>query len=508
MVSPLVLKRPILVGGLGLTASLWLLNTLQHSFDGSLMTSALVVGTGVWWWRQRQPQPKLTAPQSTAIAPVERTAVVQALADLLPLIEQLATEGNAAPQSAPWQARVATLGQRRLDLVADLDRQILRFAIVGAPSTGKTILLQQLAEMATDADRSPVMLEVGRSAQTGSETSGTWAEAIADQDVVIYLVTEDLTASVQVDLATLTEAGHTVALVLNKQDHYPPEARTAVVANLRNHAQALSSSVTIGAIAAAPNPVKVRTHQADGTVSERWETPAPDLAALQPVLRQWSQDAAHLVTQTVQRQGQQLRRDIQQGLNQLRRDRARPLVEQLQWTAAATALASPLPSLDLIAAVAINGQLVMDLGQVYDQPLTLGQAKAAASELAGLVVKLGLVEASTQILTTALKSHAATYLVGGAVQGLSAAYLTHLVGTSLMDCLEARALQGDTATPLSASTLAQTVQTLMQRTQQATFVKGLVQQGLQHFQATVTGPQPALALADGEALPPATRDTP
>jgi hypothetical protein len=46
MVSPLVLKRPILVGGLGLTASLWLLNTLQHSVDGSLVTSALVVGAG------------------------------------------------------------------------------------------------------------------------------------------------------------------------------------------------------------------------------------------------------------------------------------------------------------------------------------------------------------------------------------------------------------------------------------------------------------------------------
>jgi hypothetical protein len=48
----------------------------------------------------------------------------------------------------------------------------------------------------------------------------------------------------------------------------------------------------------------------------------------------------------------------------------------------------------------------------------------------------------------------------------------------------------------------------MRRTQQATFVKGLVQQGMQRFQTTVAGPQPALALADGEALPTVTRDTP
>ncbi|NJN22337.1 MAG: YcjF family protein [Leptolyngbya sp. RL_3_1] len=236
---------------------------------------------------------------------------------------------------------------------------------------------------------------------------------------------------------------------------------------------------------------------------ERLETPVPDVTALAQVLDQWVTEIPHLVAQTVMRQTLQLRQDLQTALNQLRRDRARPLVEQLQWTAAATAFASPVPSLDLLATVAINGQLVMDLSQVYEQPLNLEQAKTAAGALAELVVKLGLVEASTQLLTTALKSHAATFVVGGTVQGLSAAYLTHMTGESLMAYFETRALRGEAAAPVSATAIAQALQGLVQKTQQSDFLKGLVQQGIQRFSSTPKPlPQGTTAALDLPAAAP------
>jgi hypothetical protein len=48
------------------------------------------------------------------------------------------------------------------------------------------------------------------------------------------------------------------------------------------------------------------------------------------------------------------------------------------------------------------------------------------------MIQLGLVELSTQAVGGILKTNAITYLAGGAVQGVSAAYLTHIAGLSLM----------------------------------------------------------------------------
>ncbi|NJL45939.1 MAG: hypothetical protein HC922_09995 [Leptolyngbyaceae cyanobacterium SM2_3_12] len=50
----MAMKRPILAGGLGLSASLWLLETVHFGmFDSSTLLSAMAIGSGWWWWRQR-----------------------------------------------------------------------------------------------------------------------------------------------------------------------------------------------------------------------------------------------------------------------------------------------------------------------------------------------------------------------------------------------------------------------------------------------------------------------
>ncbi|MDA0867527.1 MAG: DUF697 domain-containing protein [Cyanobacteria bacterium] len=482
VVTPMVLKRPILVGGLGLTASLWLLGGLQEVVDAGTLTSVLMLGAGVWWWRKRSPQPARQMPKSAAPQRVERDMVEAAIANLQPVLDQLTTEIDAALDTAwalpTWQDRLNAFAQRRTDLCAALDRTTLQLAIAGAARTGKTQLQQYLSQTWIPGQSQEITLTTHALTHAATLEVTTLTQ---NADTVLYVVDEDLTESILGDLSALVMTGQRVLLVFNKQDRYLPQDRTALLDQMRERLQTLPQPVALAAIAVSPQAIKVRTHQVDGEVLERLETPDPEVAALTQVLDQWVTELPQLVAQTVMRQTHNLRQDLQTALNQLRRDRARPLVEQLQWTAAATAFASPVPSLDLLATVAINGQLVMDLSQVYEQPLNLEQAKTAAGALAELVVKLGLVEASTQLLTTALKSHAATFVVGGTVQGLSAAYLTHMTGESLMAYFETRALRGEAEAPVSATAIAQALQGLVQTTQQSDFLKGLVQQGIQRF---------------------------
>jgi uncharacterized protein (DUF697 family) len=408
--------------------------------------------------------------------PVDRDAVITALEALQSPIDTLRQELAAiAPETA--DAVAADWQRRQQALLAELDRTQLRIAIIGAPRTGKSTLQEHLVP----AIAPPAKLAVTEVVLTADTPHATvMAALLQEQDAVVYLVTEDLTDSALMDVKTLASGGQRVVVAFNKYDTYLPADRAMVLEHIQKHLQSLPDQVPSVAIATAPKPFKVRTYDAEGGMTERLEHPAPDVAPMTELLSiGWTEEVPHLVTQTVMRQTAQLRVALQAALNQVRRQQAQPVIEQLQWTAAAAAFASPVPSLDVLAAIAINGQLVMDLGRIYQQPLAWEQAQTIATELGTILVKLGIVEVSTQLLTAALKSHAATYLVGGGVQAFSAAYLTQLCGESLITCFEERALTGQTETAWSVDAIGQRFPALLPTMQRTEFLQALIRQGIQ-----------------------------
>jgi uncharacterized protein (DUF697 family) len=403
--------------------------------------------------------------------------VEAAIADLASMIQGLQSELRTLAPDIDPATTTANLEQRRQDLLIALDRTELQIGIVGDARSGKSSLFQHLVSLASP-DHALALTEVSLT-RTADDTQRI-SRLQVQQDAILYLVTEDLTDSALNDVKTLVMAGQRVLVCFNKQDNFLPHDREAILNQIDSRLQTLPLTVDSIAITTVPRQIKVRVYDDSGNIVERIETPLADVAAVTDRVRYWlTHDVTHLVTQTVMRQVHQLRHDIQSELNNARHQQALPLVEQLQWTAAATAFASPVPSLDVLAAVAINAQLVMDLGEAYQQPLALDQAKTIATELAKVVVKLGLVEVSSQLLTTALKSHAATFVVGGTVQAFSAAYLTRLCGESLMAYFEQRALSGHAATAISVDAIEETLQTLVPRTQRTEFLQSLIQKGMQ-----------------------------
>ncbi|MDP4737170.1 MAG: YcjF family protein, partial [Cyanobium sp. MAG_216] len=112
-----------------------------------------------------------------------------------------------------------------------------------------------------------------------------------------------------------------------------------------------------------------------------------------------------------------------------------PLQRRTQWLVAAGVVAAPLPSLDLLVLAVANGLMLREMARLWDCPWTFEQLQAAASELAKAALAQGVVEWSSQLLTGLVKLHGATWLVGGALQALSAAYLTRVVARSMADML-------------------------------------------------------------------------
>ncbi len=483
------LKRPILVGGLGLSASLWLLNIVGHSpmghafADGPGLLGLVAIGSGIWWLKKSR-SASIAVEPPLALGPVDKTAVEAAIAQVNTTLDTLISElpeDAKADKAQPIWSQIEKQRQAIATLLTQLDRETLTLAVVGNKAVGKSALINQLGE--TWRSEQPNVSAI-------SEVTGEDALPSAEADLVLFVTAADLTNSELQRIQSLLKAGYRVQIAFNKQDQLAPLDRQSVLARIQTRVEALG--IGVSAIATQPNPIKVRRHQADGTIEEFSEQPAPQLEKLTERLSYLvSKETQQLVLTTALRQAKVLKASAQTLLNGERRSRAMPLVEQMQWLAAGSAFASPLPSLDLLASSAINAQLIMDLGSVYGQSFSMEQAKTAAGTLAELLVKLGLVELSTQALGSLLKTHAATYVAGGALQGVSAAYLTRMVGISLIDFFEEQSFLAAEQRKFAFGEMGDRLQTLF-KAAKGSALQSFVDQALTHLPAL---PQSKTAVA-------------
>lgn len=484
------LQRPILVGGIGLSFSLWLLQSFHHSvaqLGEFSVLGVMALGAGFWLFQQ---QPSNNIELSSGVSPLDRVTVEKAIAQTESLINQLETETNNPDASTQFRQQVA-------QLTTELDRQEIQLVVTGGKSVGKTSLIQVLEsnwlpqqQQRLSWKETPA-LYIGTATNVEAQTS---AQAVVRRsDLVIFVTAGDLTDTEFQTLQQITVAKVRTILVFNKQDQYLPPERALVLQQLRQRMAGLLAAEDVVAIASSPAPVKVRKHQPDASVQEWMEQQTPDFTGLSerlsPILTQeWQQ----LVWASTIRAAGALKAEVKTQLNQIRRDRALPVIEQYQWIAAAAAFANPVPALDLLATAAISAQVVTDLGEIYQQKFSLQQAQTAAKTLGSLMLKLGLVELSTQTIGGILKSNAFTYVAGGAVQGVSAAYLTRLAGLSLIEYFQEQEHSENAATgqPFKFERLKQNLQKVFQQNQRVAFLQGFVKQAVGRLVPASPQPQP------------------
>ena len=449
-----LLQRPILVGGLGLTFSVWLLDQffpVVPDFAGTALWLAIALGSGFWVFQKRGK----TLDLKPLAFSVDRPKVEKALASVEAHINRLAQEISTESKS------VLKFREQLVHLTTELSRQEIRTAIVGGKSVGKTTLAKLLPGVIIEGHDS--------------------LEEVGNADIVLFLATGDLTDSEFQTVQSLMAQNHRVILALNKQDQYLPGDRPVILQQFHEKMQEILSPEDIVAIATQPAAFKVRQYQPDGSVQERLEQPGADIASLQERLNQiLAQQSQSLIFATSYRQVQSLNAQIKAEFNRIRRDRAQPIIEQYQWVVAAAAFANPVPSLDLLATATINTQMVMDLGGVYQQKFSLDQAKNVTATLASQMMKLGLVELSTQAIAPLLKSNVLTYVAGGTLQGLSAAHLTQVAGLSLVEYFEeqVQSLEAGAEVRFQRDSLVQKLQAVFQENQRTAFLQTLVSQGV------------------------------
>ncbi len=468
------LKRPILISGIGLSLALALVQSIQHSVTEvgeTALLGIIALSTWVWLFGKKPKQVELT----TGYQAPTNEKVEKAIAGSNATIQRLAAEAQAANTKQQLTDRISQLKESAIKLPEELKRQQLHLNLIGSKSAGKTTIAEQLKSNWLPAV--PRKIELTETTCPGIETA---EKTPSPCDLTLFIVAEDLTEPEYKAIASQTSKGQRTILIWNKKDRYLPEQQPQILQKLRDRVAKILPSEDVVAVAASPNQIKVRQHQPDGTVKEFLETSNPDISTLTERLTKiLEKESQQLVWAATIQKAEAIKLEAKTLLNQIRKERAMPIIEQYQWIAASAAFANPFPALDLLATAAVNAQLIVDLGAIYQQKISLEQAKQIAGSIANLMLKLGLVELSTKTLSAILKSHAATFVAGGVVQGTSAAYLTRIAGLTLLEYLQSQEIAIDSnSNSLNLDSLSKILKSVFQQNQQLSFLQSFVKQTL------------------------------
>ena len=492
---PLSRLLTLIVGlSLILGLMLWLINSLyrlyiQISFTAPLLANllllllialigmlifALIYYIGLFGRSSKSSQQRRLAPK----VPVVKT---EAAGETLKAVRKQVT------QIQDEVARQALLSRSR-EIESILSRGELLVVVFGTGSAGKTSLVNALigrmvgkvgAPMGTTEagetyslklkglnrqiliTDTPGILEAG---VAGTEREQLARQLATEADLLLFVVDNDLRQSEYEPLRGLAEIGKRSLLVLNKTDLYSEDDKETILARLRQRVRGFIATMDVVAIAANPQPAQLEngeSFQPDPDVM-------PLIRRLAAVLRAEGED---LVADNILLQSQRLGEEARRLIDSQRRRQAEKVVERFQWIGAGVIAVTPLPVVDLLATAAVNAQMVVEIGRIYGCELNMERGRELALSLGKTLASLGIVKGAIELLSTALQLNVATYLVGKAIQGVTAAYLTRIAGKSFIEYFRHDQDWGDGG-------ITEVVQRQFQLNRKDEFVKAFVQQAI------------------------------
>ncbi|MBD1867511.1 DUF697 domain-containing protein [Cyanobacteria bacterium FACHB-471] len=393
-------------------------------------------------------------------------------------------------QVAQIQDEVArqALVDRALEIEESLSRRELQVVVFGTGSAGKTSIVNAVlgrivgqvgAPMGTTAagetyrfqlkglereifiTDTPGILEAG---VVGTERERLARQLATEADLLLFVLDNDLRKSEYEPLGTLAEIGKRSLIVFNKIDLYTEADREEILTRLRQRVHRFIDPSDVVAVAARPQPVPLES----GELFQPTPEILPLLRRMAAILRAEGED---LIADNILLQSQRLGEEARQLIDAQRLQQAEKIVDRFQWIGAGVISVTPLPVVDLLATAAINAQMVVEIGKVYGCEINLDRGRELAISLAKTLAGLGIVRGAIELFSITLQTNVATFLVGRAIQGVTAAYLTRIAGKSFIEYFRNNQDWGDGG-------MTEVVQQQFQLNRRDEFIKGFVQEAI------------------------------
>lgn len=310
--------------------------------------------------------------------------------------------------------------------------------------------------------------------EVAGQVRGDMAKEVTRQaDLIVFVVSGDLTRTEYDALCELRQVQKPLILVFNKIDLYTDAERKQIYENLRSLSlgkeawvksreetdssldfhlieeksttKAENSQMPIFdsafsevvMVAAEPTSVPVRVEWGDGRVTHEWETPPPQIDELrQKILRIVSREGRSLLALNALVQARDAETTLASKTVKLRKAEAEDLIWQYaKYKALAVAL-NPVAFLDVLATAIADLALIRSLGQLYNLPITSYEAGQLWKTIMLSAGGMLLGELGSSALLGVGKFHLTSYAGTATAQGAIAAYGAYAVGKAAQIYLE------------------------------------------------------------------------
>lgn len=273
--------------------------------------------------------------------------------------------------------------------------------------------------------------------EVDGETRAVLAEQVAKQaDLILFVISGDMTKIEQMALSQLREVGKPIILVFNKVDQYPQADRIAIYEKIRDErVRELLSPDEIVMSAASPL-VKTAIVRGDGSRGIQLRSGNPQVDELKlKILQLLQREGKALVALNTMLYADTVNQEVIQRKLIIREENANQLIWKGVMTKAMAIALNPVTVFDILSGVVIDITIILGLSQLYGIPMTergavkllqkiaLGMGGIGASELlanlglSGVKTLLGISTSATAGVT--LAPYLSVAITQGAVAGVS-----------------------------------------------------------------------------------------
>ncbi len=239
------------------------------------------------------------------------------------------------------------------------------------------------------------------------EVNGEVREALARDlakrvDLILFIVSGDITQVEYRALAQLREAGKPILLVFNKIDQYPAADRLAIYHKIKEErVKELISPTEIIMVAASPIEVRGVKDQ-NGRLKVERVKGNPQVVPLKlRILELLQQEGKSLVALNSMLFADEVNEQLLQRKLEIRDRAANDLIQKGMMVKATTVALNPVTAIDLLTGALIDVAMIVSLSHLYGINMT---HKSAVELLKNIALSMGGISASELVATFGLSS--------------------------------------------------------------------------------------------------------